>query len=51
MTDAERLWKACAEALQDQVSESTWKTFFQGIRPVSATSDRLRTWTGSQTAI
>ena len=41
MTDAERLWKACAEALQDQVSESTWKTFFQGIRPVSATSDRL----------
>jgi chromosomal replication initiator protein len=41
VTDAERLWKACAEALQDQVSESTWKTFFQGIRPVSATSDRL----------
>jgi len=32
---------ACAEALQDQVSESTWKTFFQGIRPVSSTSDRL----------
>jgi chromosomal replication initiator protein len=41
VTDAERLWMACAEALQDQVSDSTWKTFFQGIRPVSYTSDRL----------
>jgi chromosomal replication initiator protein len=41
VTDAERLWMACAKALQDQVSESTWKTFFQGIRPVSYSSDRL----------
>ncbi len=41
VTDAERLWMACSDALQDQVSDSTWKTFFQGIRPVSYTSDRL----------
>ena len=41
MTDAERLWMACSGALQDQVSDSTWKTFFQGIRPISYTSDRL----------
>jgi chromosomal replication initiator protein len=41
VNDAERLWIACADALQDQVSESTWKGFFQGIHPVSFTSDRL----------
>jgi chromosomal replication initiator protein len=41
VTDAERLWMACAEALRDQVSDSTWKTFFQGIRAVSLSSDRL----------
>ncbi len=41
MTDAEQLWMACSGTLQDQVSDSTWKTFFQGIWPVSYTSDRL----------
>ena len=41
MADAERLWKTCSDALQEQVSESTWKTFFSGVRPVAFTGDRL----------
>ncbi|MBW3615249.1 MAG: chromosomal replication initiator protein DnaA [Actinobacteria bacterium] len=32
---------ACAVALQEQMSESTWKSFFQGIQPVSYSGDQL----------
>lgn len=38
---AEQLWKACAEALRGQVSEATWKTWFEGIKPVRTTEDRI----------
>jgi chromosomal replication initiator protein len=32
--NAEQLWTTCADALRGQVSEATWKTWFEGIRPV-----------------
>ena len=35
VTDAERLWKECAEALRAQVADSIWKTWFEGIAAVS----------------
>jgi chromosomal replication initiator protein len=38
---AEELWKACAEALRGQVSEATWKTWFEGIKPLRTTEDRI----------
>jgi chromosomal replication initiator protein len=37
VADAEQLWKTCSDALQEQVSESTWKTFFSGVRPLAFT--------------
>ncbi|MFN2589937.1 MAG: DnaA ATPase domain-containing protein, partial [Actinomycetota bacterium] len=42
MTNAEQLWRSCAEALQDHVSDATWKTWFEGITPVSAADGYLR---------
>jgi chromosomal replication initiator protein len=42
VTDAERLWKSCAEVLRDQVSEATWRTWFDGIEPLEATDAELR---------
>ena len=41
MTDAERLWKTCSDTLREQVSESTWKTYFSGVHPLDFTGDRL----------
>ena len=41
MTEAERLWISCAQALRDQVSEATWKTWFEGIEPLSFEVDHL----------
>ena len=41
MTDAEELWTACAEALRLQVSEATWRTWFESIRPLALEDDRL----------
>ena len=41
VADAERLWKTCSDALLEQVSDSTWKTFFSGVRPLAFTGDRL----------
>jgi len=35
VTDPGQLWNACAESLRTQVSEATWKTWFEGIRPVT----------------
>jgi chromosomal replication initiator protein len=36
VTDPGQLWSACAESLRTQVSEATWKTWFEGIRPMTA---------------
>ena len=41
VTDAERVWKTCSDTLQEQVSDSTWKTFFSGVKPLAFTGDRL----------
>ena len=41
MADAEGLWKSCAETLHAQLPEATWKTWFEGIAPVSLGDDRL----------
>ncbi len=41
MTDAERLWTKCGEALRDQVSDSTWKSFFQAVAPIAYDGERL----------
>lgn len=41
MEKAEELWKACAEALRSQVSEATWKTWFEGIKPVRTSDDSI----------
>jgi chromosomal replication initiator protein len=35
VTDAERLWKACAEILRAQVAESVWKTWFEGLSAIT----------------
>lgn len=36
------LWTACADALRGQVSEATWKTWFEGIVPVAVSEQRLQ---------
>ena len=41
VTNAEQLWIVCSGALKSQVSEATWKTWFDGIRPVSADDTSL----------
>ena len=41
VTNAERLWMMCAEALRSQVSEATWKTWFDGVRAIDADDDHL----------
>ena len=35
MTDAEQLWTICAASLRDQVTEATWKTWFEGLHVLS----------------
>jgi chromosomal replication initiator protein len=39
--DAEVLWKACADALREQVSEAVWLTTFNGVEPMSLDGDHL----------
>ena len=41
VTNAEQLWILCSESLRGQVSEATWKTWFDGIRPVAADDTSL----------
>jgi chromosomal replication initiator protein len=36
--DAQQLWTECSEMLRSQVSEATWKTWFESIRPVAVTN-------------
>jgi len=35
MNDASRLWITCAEAIKQQLPESTWKAWFEAIEPVA----------------
>lgn len=42
METAESLWTECADALRGQVSEATWKTWFEGIVPISAADGELQ---------
>ena len=39
--DAEVLWKACADALREQVSEAVWLTTFNGVEPLSLDDGHL----------
>ncbi len=41
MSDLERLWTNCAEALKSQVSEGTWHTWFAGLAPLSLDEGRF----------
>ena len=41
MTDLERLWDDCAEALRQQVSEATWRTWFAGVSALEFDTHRL----------
>jgi chromosomal replication initiator protein len=41
VTDLERLWTACADALRQQVSEATWLTWFASLAPIELTADNL----------
>lgn len=41
MTDARTLWTGCATSLREQVSEATWKTWFEAISPVESDEDHL----------
>jgi chromosomal replication initiator protein len=41
VTDAERLWKVCAETVRGQVTEPTWRTWFDGVRALDIDSERF----------
>jgi chromosomal replication initiator protein len=41
VTDAGQLWKTCSESLRTQVTDATWKTWFDALTPVSAEDDIL----------
>ena len=41
VTDAERLWKACAESVRQQVQEPAWRTWFEGVRAVDLDNQRF----------
>jgi chromosomal replication initiator protein len=41
VSNAAELWKNCAELLRVQVSEATWLTWFDALRPVTIDADTL----------
>jgi chromosomal replication initiator protein len=41
VTDAEELWEGCVVAVQSQVSDATWRTWFAEVRPISIVEDTL----------
>lgn len=41
VSDVERLWRDCADALRLQLSEATWRTWFEGIAASVEGNDRL----------
>jgi hypothetical protein len=36
VTNAERLWILCSQALRTQVTEATWRAWFDGVAPISS---------------
>jgi len=36
VTNAERLWILCSQALRTQVTEATWRAWFEGVAPIEA---------------
>ncbi|HLI16353.1 MAG TPA: chromosomal replication initiator protein DnaA [Acidimicrobiales bacterium] len=42
MTDAQQLWDDCAGAIQSQVSEAVWRTWFVGVEPLGLVNGELR---------
>ncbi|HVT78992.1 MAG TPA: chromosomal replication initiator protein DnaA [Acidimicrobiales bacterium] len=36
VTDAERLWKECADTLRERLSEATWMAWFEGLAAVAS---------------
>ena len=34
VTNAERLWILCSQALRAQVTEATWRAWFEGVVPI-----------------
>ncbi len=41
MTDAQQLWERCATAIQSQVAEATWRTWFASVVPVAIANGEL----------
>ena len=41
MTDAEKLWTVCSDVLRQQVSEATWMTWFESVRPEGIEDETL----------
>jgi chromosomal replication initiator protein len=41
VTDAQQLWDECAGAIQSQVSDATWRTWFASITPVAVSNGVL----------
>jgi chromosomal replication initiator protein len=41
VTTAERLWTVCSQALRTQVTEATWRAWFDGVTPLRADDRRL----------
>jgi len=41
VTDAQQLWDGCAGAIQSQVSEATWRTWFAGVHPLGSENGTL----------
>jgi chromosomal replication initiator protein len=41
VTELERLWTTCGDALREQVSDATWRTWFEGVAPVSIDDRRV----------
>jgi len=41
VTDAERLWKLCADTLRGQLSDATWMAWFEGLIPIGSDQGSL----------
>ncbi len=41
MTDAQQVWERCATAIQSQVAEATWRTWFASVVPVAIANGEL----------
>ncbi len=41
LTDAQQLWEQCTSAIQSQVAEATWRTWFASVTPVAVVNGTL----------